>query len=204
MKIVSGNIKKPLFFFHTLLKLVQIDTDYKWAQKAKQYDFKRISTWVCAAWPIIYAVLKRQEIKQLSFKKKRQERWIKDKKSLCYCGRNRNAHQMLHLSNVSFGSSSVSQPLYGLWTCVTSFGQWNGSQRDLQSEGISSLCIIFSLSSFLIEEAMCSIWSACNLIGSWSAWVLESSEILADLWWTCRLSKKYIFIVLSKQPRIQD
>ena len=74
MEIVSGNTKKPLFFFHTLLKLVQIDTDYKWAQKAKQYDFKRISTWVCAAWPIIYAVLKRQEIKKLSFKKKKKDK----------------------------------------------------------------------------------------------------------------------------------
>ena len=96
-----------------------------------------------AAWPIIYAVLKRQEIKQLSFNKKRQERWIKDKKLLCYCGRNSNAHQMFHLSYVSFGSSSMSQPLYGLWTYVTSSGQWNGSQRDVQSEGISSLCINF-------------------------------------------------------------
>ena len=145
-----------------------------------------------AAWPIIYAVLKRQEIKQLSFNKKRQERWIKDKKLLCYCGRNSNAHQMFHLSYVSFGSSSMSQPLYGLWTYVTSSGQWNGSQRDVQSEGISSLCIIFQplffsfflsfffssfyLSSFLTEEVMCSIWSAYNLVGSWSAWVLGWSR----------------------------
>ena len=52
-------------------------------------------------------------------------------------GRNSNAHQMFHLL------SSISQPLYSMWAHVTSFGQWNGSKSDLQTEAINSLCIIF-------------------------------------------------------------